>query len=125
MAYTNHDIEDKARQLLDCGFDDRDDKLLKAVCSAAGAELSARLRRGVESSDIEELFVSAAGVLAISMYIELHGESDKGVESFSAGSLKVKLKNETKYESAAALRKLAENMLASYLECGGFSFTGV
>lgn len=125
MAYTNHDIESRARAMLDASLSDSDNRLLCTVCSAAGAELEARLKKGVKSSEIEELFVTAAGVLAISMYIELHSGAAEELSSFSAGELKVGLNKSSKYESAAALRKLAENMLASYLEYGGFSFTGV
>ena len=91
----------------------------------AAAELESKLRTGVKSSDIEELFVSAAGVLAISMYLELDDIPGDKIDSFKAGELSVKLHSGEKAQSAASLRKRAESMLAAYLECGGFDFKGV
>ena len=125
MAYTNQDIESKARDMLGAELDAAKNRLLRTVCASAAAELEARLRAGVKSSDIEELFVCAAGMLAISMYLELGSNADEKIDSFSAGGLSVNLKDGAKAESAATLRKRAENMLSAYLECGGFAFAGV
>ena len=125
MAYTNQDIESKARDMLGAELDATKIRLLRTVCASAAAELEARLRAGVKSSDIEELFVCAAGMLAISMYLELGSNADEKIDSFSAGGLSVNLKDGAKAESAATLRKRAENMLSAYLECGGFAFAGV
>lgn len=125
MAYTNYDIEAKARTMLVSELSEASDRLLRTVCAAAGAELEARLRSGVKASDIGELFVCAAGILAISMYMELNTDPENDITSFSAGSLKATLGDGDRLESAATLRKRAETMLAAYIECGGFSFTGV
>lgn len=123
MSYTDSDIENKARSILG-RLRPGGDELLHTVCQAAGAELENRLRRGVAREDIEELFVSAAGILAISLYMELDMEAENDIRSFSAGNLSVTL-NDSEKLSAATLRKRAESMLAGYLENGGFEFMGV
>ena len=68
-----------------------------------------------------ELFTTAAGMLAISMYMELGSAHSGGVSGFTAGRLSVQLGG----ASAAALRKSAETMLGAYLATGGFEFMGV
>lgn len=68
-----------------------------------------------------ELFTTAAGMLAISMYMELGSAHSGGVSGFTAGRLSVQLGG----ASAAALRKSAETMLGAYLDTGGFEFMGV
>lgn len=100
-------------------------RALRSVCGLAAVELESKLRAGVKSSDIEELFVYAAGVLAISLYLELGNTPDDKIDSFSAGDLSVKLRSGENAQSAATLRKRAESILAAYLDCGGFEFTGV
>lgn len=125
MAYTNQDVESKAREMLGYSPLAEKGKALRSVCASAAAELESKLRTGVKSSDIEELFVSAAGVLAISMYLELDDIPGDKIDSFKAGELSVKLHSGEKAQSAASLRKRAESMLAAYLECGGFNFKGV
>ena len=125
MAYTNQDVESKARQMLGYSPLAESGRALRSVCDSAAAELESRLRAGVKSSDIEELFVSAAGVLAISLYLELEYIPNEKIDSFTAGDLSVKLREGTKAQSAATLRKRAESMLSAYLDCGGFEFTGV
>lgn len=125
MAYTNQDVESKAREMLGYSPLAESGRVLRSVCDSAAAELESRLRAGVKSSDIEELFVSAAGVLAISLYLELEYIPDEKIDSFTAGDLSVKLREGTKARSAATLRKRAESMLSAYLDCGGFEFTGV
>ena len=100
---------------------DEDAQMLRTVCTAAAAELEGRLRRGVSSDDMTELFTTAAGMLAISMYMELGSAHSGGVSGFTAGRLSVQLGG----ASAAALRKSAETMLGAYLDTGGFEFMGV
>ena len=91
------------------------------LCAAAAAELECRLRRGVSSDDMTDLFTTAAGMLAISMYMELGSAHSGGVSGFMAGKLSVQLGG----SSAASLRKSAETMLGAYLDNGGFEFVGV
>lgn len=125
MAYTNSDIENKALSLAGAGLPAESAGILKAVCSSAAAELESRLRKGVSSEEIQELFVTAAGVLALSMYMELDGVSKERMGSFSAGNVSVKLDGGAVSASAATLRRHAESMLAAYLDSGGFGFVGV
>lgn len=124
MAYTNHDIESRAAAMLSARACAVDDRLLKSACTAACTELEARLHGNVKGSDIGELFVTAAGILAVSVYLELYPGISEEPESFSAGSLRVSLREQS-VPDAATLRKRAETMLAKYLDAGGFSFKGV
>lgn len=125
MAYTNSDIENKALSLMGSELPAESAGILKAVCASAAAELESRLRKGVSSGEIQELFVTAAGMLALSMYLELAAVPGDRVGSFSAGNLSVRLDGGTVSASAAKLRKYAEHMLAAYLDGGGFEFVGV
>lgn len=125
MAYTNQDIESKAREMLAASPLGNKGKALRSACQTAAAELESKLRSGVNSSDIEELFVSAAAVLAVSLYLELTGITNDKIDSFKAGELSVSLRDGTKTGSAQSLRMRAESMLSAYLDCGGFEFKGV
>lgn len=124
MSYTNSDIENRAVSLLGKGVAPGSEWILRTVCQAAAAELEAKLRRGVRSSDIQELFVTAAGMLAISMLLESDESLENSVESFTAGNLSVRMRSGESI-SAATLRKRAEHLLGAYLETGGFEFVGV
>ncbi len=125
MAYTNQDIESKAREMLAASPLGNEGKALRSACQTAAAELESKLRSGVNSSDIEELFVSAAAVLALSLYLELRDIPNDKIDSFKAGELSVSLRDGTKTGSAQSLRMRAESMLSAYLDCGGFEFKGV
>lgn len=125
MAYTNQDVESKAREMLGYSPLAEKGKALRSVCASAAAELESKLRTGVKSSDIEELFVSAAGVLALSLYLELRDIPNDKIDSFKAGELSVSLRDGTKAGCAQSLRMRAESMLSAYLDCGGFEFKGV
>lgn len=95
--------------------------VLRRLCEASSGELRARLRENVEAEDIRELFVTAASVLALSMYMALT-DSLSG-EEVRAGELSVKKR--ALGASAAELRKQAETLLAEYLRDEGFAFMGV
>lgn len=125
MAYTNQDIESKAREMLAASPLGNEGKALRSACQTAAAELESKLRSGVNSSDIEELFVSAAAVLALSLYLELRDIPNDKIDSFKAGELSVSLRDSTKTSCAQSLRMRAESMLSAYLDCGGFEFKGV
>lgn len=120
MAYTNNDIVTKARELAPDISAERD-ALLSAMCMAAEAELKSRLLKGISSEEAEELFVTAAGLLAIAMLME-SSETER-ISSFTAGSVSVSLNQN--YLSAASLRRQAENLLKGYLGSGDFAFMGV
>lgn len=125
MVYTNQDIESKAREMLAASPLGNEGKALRSACQTAAAELESKLRSGVNSSDIEELFVSAAAVLALSLYLELRDIPNDKIDSFKAGELSVSLRDGTKTGCAQSLKMRAESMLSAYLECGGFEFKGV
>lgn len=125
MAYTNQDVESKAREMLAASPLGNEGKALRSACQTAAAELESKLRSGVNSSDIEELFVSAAAVLALSLYLELRDIPNDKIDSFKAGELSVSLRDSTKTGCAQSLRMRAESMLSAYLDCGDFEFKGV
>lgn len=93
---------------------------LASLCEAASSELVARLKEGVEPESIKPLFVTAAGVLALSMYIAL---GDKGETGFKAGDISVSFGGRA--ASAHALRTQAEAILAAHLRDRGFEFRSV
>jgi hypothetical protein len=122
MAYTISDITERALALL--GGDTGDTEALTRLCPAAASELESRLREGVSPDDIEELFVTAAGVLALSMYIGIGGAND--VSGVRAGNVTVSRRGaQSAAVSAATLRREAEAMLSAYLADRGFEFMGV
>lgn len=125
MSYTNDDI--KARAELLCGgeLSEESERVLDVFCAAAANELEAKLRRGVSSQDISELFVTAAGMLALALCMELENSGAGEISNFRAGNLSVSFRQGETNRSAASLRKAAENILSAYLEDSGFSFMGV
>lgn len=124
MAYSDKEIEIRAKEMLGRELSQSEERLLRRTCSAAVTELEARLRNGIRSEDIGELFNNAAGVLALSLFIELGSGDINNIGYFKAGGLSVKLDG-TRDKAAAKLRSRAEAMLASYLKCPDFAFTGV
>lgn len=112
------DIYTFAEGSLGVGAEKKD--ALNALCEAASAELLSRLKEGVEVESIKHLFVTAAGVLALSMYIAL---GDSGSYSFKAGNLSVS--SGSGASSAHSLRQQAESILAAYLTDKGFEFRSV
>ncbi len=126
MAYTINDIKEKAVTLLGASLREGGEGVLEAVCEAAAMEIKGKLRSNISVEDLGELYVTAAGILAIALYVELSDSADSGIESFSAGNLSVGLSNSDGIKaSAASLRQTAENMLSAYLRDSGFCFMGV
>ena len=101
--------------------DDADALVLSAMCSAAAAELEGRLRDGISAASLGEIFVHAAGVLALSMYCAV--KDVEKLKRFRAGNLSVEYADGE--ASPEGLRKLAEQMLSAYLADRGFGFLGV
>ncbi len=93
------------------------------LCSAAENELRRRLRDGVTAAEIKELFVAAAGALALSMYMTAGGKG--AVTSFKAGNLAVSCAADGGNASPHTLRALAENLLSAYIRDESFGFMGV
>ena len=65
------EILEKAEVLVGRELDEKETALLQEMCAAAAQELEQRLRQGVKPEDIQSAFVSAAGVLALSLYIQV------------------------------------------------------
>ena len=94
-----------------------DDTVLTAMCAAAAAEIEGRLKEGVSPEDLGSTFVTAAGVLALSLYCA----SGEKLRSFRAGELSMSCSS----VDAESLRLAAEQMLAGALRDRGFGFRGV
>ena len=126
MAYTNNDIKEKALTLLGSSLRPGGEEVLGAVCEAAAMEIKAKLRDNVSPDDLGELFVTAAGMLAIAMYMEFSDGAESGIKSFSAGNLSASISSSEGIKaSAASLRETAEKLLSAYLKDSGFCFMGV
>lgn len=125
MTYTNDDIKAKAIMLCGGELSEESERVLSTVCEAAARELEAKLRKNVSPDELGENFVTAAGVLALALCMELENSAAGEISAFRAGSLSVNLCDSETASSAAALRKTAESMLSAYLDKGGFSFVGV
>lgn len=98
-----------------------DETVLSALCDAAAAEIEARLKDGVSLNELGSTYVTAAGVLALSMYCAV-GDPEH-IRGFRAGDVSVELGDGA--VSADKLRELAETMLAGSLRDRGFGFRGV
>ncbi len=96
---------------------------LEALCRAAEAEMTGRLRDGVSPEDCGPAFVLGCAWLALS---GLAGGQYGGVSSFTAGSVTIREEESGQgRERAAALRLQAETVLGPYLKDRGFLFQGV
>jgi len=96
-----------------------DSTVLSAMCDAAAAEIESRLREGITLQDLGSVYVTAAGVLALSMYC---AAKDPGpLLNYQAGNLSLKYGE----NAAEKLRAEAERMLADKLADRGFGFVGV
>jgi hypothetical protein len=122
LAYTTEDIEQRAETLIGESLDAAKKARLNALCSAAAGEVTARLREGVTPESAGESFITAAGMLALAMYMEL-GDAAEDFSSFRAGNVSVTRRRSA--ASAARLRQQAEELLREYISDSGFSFMGV
>ncbi|HBD85954.1 MAG TPA: hypothetical protein DC001_00840 [Clostridiales bacterium] len=122
MAISANDITARALALL--GGAPEDTGVLSGLCAAAASEMESRLREGVSPDDIGELFITAAGMLALSMYIEVGAADDAA--GVKAGNVTVSRRGAREgIASAASLRREAEAMLSAFLKDRGFGFVGV
>ena len=101
--------------------DDADETVLAAMCDAAAAEIEARLKDGVSPTDLGSTYVTAAGILALSMYCAV--SDPHKLRGFRAGDVSVEYGDGG--IDAEKLRVIAENMLAGRLQERGFGFRGV
>ena len=116
MTYTIDDV--RASALAFCGetLPESEAGLFTVLCEAACRELEAAL---VRKPGDEGLFVSAAGLLAVSEWLRLR-ESDN-VTDFKAGSVELRAVGST----AAVYRAQAYGVLRGYVKSADFAFVGV
>ena len=121
MESTADNIKTRALALLGGGGDEG---RLAPLCQAALERLTARLRQGVDPAAMEERFVTAAALYALSLDAELTAAGSDG--SVKAGSVSVTRRSGGEAAaSAAALRRSAETLLAGELTDTDFVFRGV
>lgn len=96
--------------------------LLKALCAASAASLTARLKEELTPEDCETDFIMAASLFALA---SLNCMAEGGqVQEFQAGDLSIKQGGTTGEAPALCLRQQAEQLIAPYLK-DRFSFVGV
>lgn len=104
--------------------DEEEMPLLETLCAAAEAEAARRLREGWTPEACEEIFCCAAALLAAAGFLSSRGSST--VESFTAGEVSVRMGGGSgACETAAALRRQAENIMTYYWGDDDFAFVGV
>ena len=100
-------------------IDQGQEQALEALCQAAEAELTGRLREGVKPEDCGPAFVLGCAWLALAGL----AAGTASVERFTAGDVTVQARDGA--ARAAALRLQAETVLGPYLRERGFVFQGV
>ncbi len=94
--------------------------LLRVLCAASTASLTARLKEGLNPEDCKADFIAAASLFALAA---LNAAENGGVEEFKAGDLTVK-KGASGDAASRCLQNQAELMISPYLK-DRFSFRGV
>ena len=101
-------------------LEEQETDLLQALCAAAAASLSARLKKGITPEDCKADFIAAASLYALSA---LESAAAGGrMEEFRAGDLTVKRSGGS--AASNCLRNQAELVILPYLE-DRFAFLGV
>ena len=97
--------------------------LLTAMCTAAMAELTRRLREGLSPEDCGDAFPCAAALLAAAGVLPCrsHGEA----EQFSVGDVSLRTSGGRICETANAMRRQAAGMMSPYWSDDEFAFLGV
>ena len=96
-------------------------KILNALCTAATASLTARLREGLRPEDCKADFVAAASLFALAAMNQV--KDGQALEQITAGDLTIRKAGKSDAASAV-LRNQAELMIAPYLK-DRFCFRGV
>lgn len=111
-----------AQALLLAGeLEDNEGDILSALCTAATASLTARLREGLRPEDCRADFVAAASLYALA---ELNAVKDgAAMEQITAGDLTVR-KSASADPASKVLRNQAQLVIAPYLK-DHFCFRGV
>lgn len=119
MTYTIDDVRNKALLILNdapVNF-----ALFDIMCNAALIELERGLTHPMDSEKEKDLFLSAAGMLAVSMYMQTDTHAD--ITSFKAGN--VQIQRGEGNTDALALRESAYALLSGYVGDADFAFVGV
>lgn len=95
--------------------------ILRALCTAATASLTARLREGLQPEDCKADFVAAASLFALAALNSVRDGT--ALEQITAGDLTIR-KSSTADPASKVLRNQAQLMIAPYLQ-DRFSFRGV
>ena len=102
-------------------LEDQQADLLRALCTAAAASLTARLREGLRPEDCKADFVAAASLYALAALNSVKDGTQ--LEQVTAGDLTIR-KSASADPASNVLRNQAELMIAPYLK-DWFCFRGV
>ena len=102
-------------------LDERQSKVLDALCMASTVSLEARLKDGLRPEDCKADFIAAASLFALAAMNDV-GDAER-LEQVTAGDLTLRKMSSTDAASNC-LRNQAELMIAPYLK-DRFSFLGV
>lgn len=100
-----------------------EEELLEALCTAAEAELSGRLRKELTPEQCQDTFFCAAAMLAAAGMLACR--ESVGAEQFTAGDVSLKLGGSGACEASALLRRQASALMAPYCGDDAFAFVGV
>lgn len=101
---------------------EEEEALLEALCTAAEAEITRRLREDVTPEQCSSVFFCAAALLAAAGLVPCRESG--GVERFTAGDVSLHMGGGA-CETAAAMRRQAAGMMAPYWRDDDFVFRGV
>lgn len=123
MAATTEEILAAARELAGRAMTDGEEKILSVLCGGELAAWRERLKEDVTEEACHGVLVVACALGALAA-MGTAWESGAGrVVSFSAGDLSVReTEGQTAEESASALRRQAERLMAPYARDEGFAF---
>ena len=103
-------------------MDVRQTELLKVLCNASAASLTARLKDGLTPEDCKADFIAAASLYALAALGS--AEEETSIEEFKAGDLTVKQGTTAKDAASRCLERQADMLILPYLK-DRFSFVGV
>ena len=102
---------------------DEDLEILTALCQAAEAEVTARLREGLSPEDCGQSYVLGCAWLALAALAA--NEAGNAPLKFTAGEVSIQEESGDAVQRSRALRLQAETVLGPYLQDSGFVFQGV
>ncbi len=106
-------------------LNERENSVLQQLCRCAEEKLASRLREGTALEEIGAIFVTAAGMLALSLFLQVRSGTQEE-SSMKLGDVSIQRRGAgAGHSSAAQLRRQAELLLHPWLEDQGFAFCGV